>query len=118
MSQKSSVPQAVSFVSQALKQDTQLIVSGREAVGTTVRSVSARTSWVAIELTPPAPPMMSTTGAAPATGLRMSMRSNEASHAVIDVSGKAAALANPSERGIRPTMRSSQDETQRWCRNG
>jgi hypothetical protein len=37
----------------------------------------------------------------------MSMRSNRASHAVIDVSGNAAASANPSERGLCPTMRSS-----------
>jgi hypothetical protein len=86
---------------------TQLIVSGREAVATTVRSVSMRTSWIAIELTPPAPPMMRTAGAAPATGLRISIRSNRASHAVIDVSGNAAASANPSERGLCPTMRSS-----------
>ena len=37
---------------------TQACVSGREAVAITVRSVSARASWIAIEPTPPAPPMM------------------------------------------------------------
>jgi hypothetical protein len=52
-------------------------------------------------------PIMRTAGAAPTTSLWMSMRSNRASHAVIDVSGSAAASANPSERGSRPTMRSS-----------
>jgi hypothetical protein len=52
-----------------------------------------RTSWIAIELTPPAPPMMRTAGAAPATGWRISIRSNRASQAVIDVSGSAAASA-------------------------
>ena len=81
--------------------------TGRDAVAITVRSVSLRTSWIAIELTPPAPPMMRTAGAAPATGLRISMRSNRASQAVIDVSGNAAASANPSERGLCPTIRSS-----------
>ena len=45
--------------------------------------------------------------AAPGTGLRMSMRSNSASQAVIAVSGSAAACAKPTERGLWPTMRSS-----------
>ena len=83
------------------------MVSGREAVATTVKSVSARASWIAIDPTPPAPPMMSTAEAAPCTGLRMSMRSNSASQAVIAVSGSAAACAKLTERGLWPTMRSS-----------
>ena len=37
-------------------------VSGREAVAITVRSVSCRASWIAIEPTPPAPPMISMAG--------------------------------------------------------
>jgi hypothetical protein len=45
--------------------------------------------------------------AAPGTGFATSSRSNIASHAVIEVSGKAAAAGKPSVRGLRPTIRSS-----------
>jgi hypothetical protein len=51
-----------------------LAVSGRDAVVITVRSVSRRTSWVAIEPTPPAPPMIRMAEVAPGTGLRTSRR--------------------------------------------
>ena len=64
-----------------------------------MRLVSVRTSWVAIEPTPPAPPMMRTAGAAPATGLRISMRSNKASHAVI-----ACTVARPHLSPKSPTL--------------
>ncbi len=82
-------------------------VSGREAVAITVRSVSCRASWVAMEPTPPAPPTISSAGAAPGTGLRRSSRSNRASQAVIAVSGIAAASAKDRVAGFAPTIRSS-----------
>jgi hypothetical protein len=62
--------------------------------------------------------MMRTAGAAPATGLRTSMRSNRASEAVIDVSGK------PRPRQIRARVAHARrcahrrDETRRWCPSG
>lgn len=59
--------------------------------GYTVRSVNRRASWMAMKPTPPAPPTISTAGAAPGTGLRTSSRSNSISQAVIAVSGNAAA---------------------------
>jgi hypothetical protein len=59
-----------------------------------------------------------TRGAAPATGMRISIRSNRASQVVIDVSGSAAASANPSERGVFPPMRSSTAETTPILRAG
>ncbi|SPK02063.1 protein of unknown function (plasmid) [Methylorubrum extorquens DM4] len=82
-------------------------VSGREAVVITVRSVSRRASWVAMEPTPPAPPTISRALLAPGTSRRRSSRSNRASQAVMAVSGIAAASAKDSEAGMRPTIRSS-----------
>ena len=81
-------------------------VSGREAVVTTVSPVSCRASWIAMEPTPPAPPMIST---APLLSLPRAIfsRSNSASQAVIVVSGMAAASAKERLLGLRPTMRSS-----------
>ncbi len=46
---------------------TQAWVSGREAVAITVRPVNTRAIWMAIEPTPPAPPMMRMALAAPGT---------------------------------------------------
>ena len=60
-----------------------------------------------MEPTPPAPPMMRIAFAAPGTGLFTSSRSNSISHAVIAVSGSAAASASESVSGLGPTMRSS-----------
>ena len=51
--------------------------------------------------------MISTAGAAPGTGRSTSRRSNSISHAVIEVSGSAAASAQSIVAGLRPTMRSS-----------
>jgi hypothetical protein len=62
---------------------------------------------MAIEPTPPAPPRIRIARAAPGTGLATSSLSNIASHAVIEVNGKAAAAAKSSVRGFRPTIRSS-----------
>ena len=73
----------------------------------TVRSVSWRASWMAIEPTPPAPPITTSALAAPGTSLRTSRRSNSASQAVIDVSGRAAASAQSRLCGLAATIRSS-----------
>ena len=73
----------------------------------TVRSVSALASWMAMEPTPPAPPMIRIAFAAPGTVFFTSSRSNSVSHAVIAVSGSAAASALESDFGFGPTMRSS-----------
>ena len=78
-----------------------------EAVASTVRSVSCRASCTAIDPTPPAPPMISTAGAASGTGRVTSRRSKSISQAVIAVSGSAAASAQPRVDGLFPTMRSS-----------
>ena len=73
----------------------------------TVRSVRCRAIWMAIDPTPPAPPMMRIAGAAPGTGFATSRRSNIASQAVNAVSGSAAASAQSSDAGLRPTIRAS-----------
>ena len=63
----------------------------------TVRSVSALASWMAMEPTPPAPPMMRIAFAAPGTARFTSSRSNSISQAVMAVSGSAAASALDSD---------------------
>ncbi|MDQ1231002.1 hypothetical protein QE379_002428 [Sphingomonas sp. SORGH_AS 879] len=73
----------------------------------TVRSVRARAIWIAAEPTPPAPPMIRMARAPPAGWLSTFNRSNRVSHAVMAVSGNAAASAKPMLRGRWPTIRSS-----------
>ena len=80
---------------------THAIDCGREAVAITVR-FEILASWMPIEPTPPAPPMISID----LPGWTF-MRSWNASQAVIEVSGIAAACAKSSFFGLRPTMRSS-----------
>ncbi len=58
-----------------------------------------RASWIAIEPTPPAPPMISSDWPLPPCALSNGMRWNNSSHAVIVVSGKAAAAASSIDRG-------------------
>jgi len=70
----------------------------------TVTLVSARASWVIIEPTPPA---AASASSVPALSGVSRKRSNSVSHAVIVVSGRAAAAANVSVRGLCPAMRSS-----------
>ena len=65
--------------------------------------VSCRANWMAIEPTPPAPPTIRIARVAPGTGLATSSRSNIASQAVIEVSGRAAA-GKSSERGFVDEM--------------
>ncbi|MNV63817.1 hypothetical protein D3C71_1564300 [compost metagenome] len=86
---------------------TQSRVSGREALAMTVRLVSRAASWVRMEPTPPAAPMISSAlppGCLPGSTPK---RSNSSSQAVIAVSGSAAACAKSSDLGAWPTMRSS-----------
>ena len=66
-----------------------------------------RASWIAIEPTPPAPPMISSDLPASRPSASRRMRSNISSQAVMLVSGSAAASAKSSDAGLRPTMRSS-----------
>ena len=56
---------------------------------------------------PPAPAVTSSAPASCGEPRRRPSRSNSASHAVIAVSGIAAAWAKSSVRGLRPTIRSS-----------
>ena len=72
-----------------------------------VRLVSRAASCVRMEPTPPLAPMMSRVfwvGCLPGATRR---RSNSSSHAVMVVSGSAAASAKSSDFGAWPTMRSS-----------
>src|ERR1044071_5542632 len=77
--------------------------------GAVARTLSraSRASWMPIEPTPPAPPMMSIVFPASLPLRSIFMRSKKASHAVIAVSGMAAAGAKGRRFGLRPTMRSS-----------
>ena len=63
--------------------------------------------WIPIEPTPPAPPMMSRLAPRSLPPASIFMRAKYASHAVIAVSGIAAACAKSSDFGFLPTMRSS-----------
>ncbi len=73
----------------------------------TVSPVSRRASWISIEPTPPAPPMISSARGSGTLPGNTARRSNKISQAVMLVSGKAAACANDSVLGLAPTMRSS-----------
>ena len=66
--------------------------------------VSARASWGTIDPTPPAAPSTSST---PELSGFSRIRSNSDSHAVMVVSGSAAAWPKSRLRGLCPVMRSS-----------
>ena len=95
-----------STTSSAPSSFTQATVSGREAVAMTLRPASLA-SWMPIEPTPPAPPMMRIVFPASLPPRSIFMRSKNASQAVIAVSGMAAACAKSRRLGFLPTMRSS-----------
>jgi hypothetical protein len=69
--------------------------------------VSRRASWIRIEPTPPAPPVIKSVRGSTLLPGRAPRRSSSNSQAMIEVSGKAAACANDSNFGFLPTMRSS-----------
>ena len=83
---------------------TQDFVSSREAVAITVRFVFAFRSWIAIDPTPPAPPIIKIL---PTSVSEIWNRSNSISHAVIAVNGNAAASALDTVIGLRLIIRSS-----------
>ena len=70
-------------------------------------SPASLASWMAIEPTPPAPPMMSRDRSRWASFPSIPKRPNTACHAVIVVKGSPAASSRDSVRGLRATIRSS-----------
>ena len=84
----------------------QAFDSGREAVAITLRLVNVFKSCTAIEPTPPAAPITKITAFKFVDSCTF-RRSNNISHAVIEVRGRAAASASVSVFGFKPTIRSS-----------
>ncbi len=70
----------------------------------TVSFASTLASWMPMEPTPPAPPMMSTDLPSCSPFSETPRRSNSASHAVMAVSGSAAACAKSSDAGLCPAI--------------
>ena len=81
--------------------------SGRDAVAITFSFATFFASWMPIDPTPPAPPTISTDLPSSAPSGETPRRSNSASHAVMVVSGSAAAQVKSSDFGFAPTIRSS-----------
>jgi len=96
-----------SITSSAPSSRAHALDSGRDAVAITRRRARRLASWMAIEPTPPAPPMISTLLPPSAPVFETPSRSNSASHAVSVVSGSAAALGEAEVARLAATMRSS-----------